>query len=170
MEFERWLTPERIVQSDFMEVIWDGLKDGSWDQEEAANLSTLALRGFGNGSCYFLASAVASVTGQPIVGFWRMTGDDRLVHAVVQDPTNGYAADILGSRPLTSIRSELTEAVGELRLSVLPPIGEEMDRFELDCLLDIAAGLPWMRVGRDAPDKRCWSSLVMSYVEARQAA
>lgn len=167
MEFDNWLTLERIAYSDFMAVVFEGVKSGSWEADEALDLAVSALWTFGNGNCYFLASAVADATGGTVAGFWRRSGDDRLVHAFVVDPADGHGFDILGRRPVSEIRQELEVAVGGLRMSVLPSIRPEMDDVEVECLLDIAAGLPWMRVDRPQPDKMEWASLVRGYADAR---
>jgi hypothetical protein len=167
-ELERWMTAGRIANSDFMRVVFEGVRAGAWSVEEAQEVSLAALRGFGNGSCYFLASAVAGATGGTVVGFWRRKGDERLVHAVVHDARDGHASDVLGRRLLSEVRRELEDAVGALRLSVLPSIGADMDAQEVDCLLDIAAGLPWMGVGRIPLPHAAWGSLMRSYVDARE--
>lgn len=167
MELERWLSIDRLAHSDFMEVVFDGVKSGHWSSKQAVDLSDAAFSTFGNGCCYFLASAIADQADMMIVGFWRQTGDDRLVHAVIFNPQDGYAFDILGHRPLSHVRDELGDAVGGVRMSVLPSIRSEMDDEELDCLLDIAAGLPWMPVHRRRPDALIWADLIHGYTDAR---
>jgi hypothetical protein len=166
-ELDRWLTAERIARSELMQVVFEGVRSGTWDASGAEEVLLAALRGFGNGCCYFLASAVVGVRGGTIAGFWRVRGDDRLVHAVVVDPADGHASDIVGRRPLAAVRSELVEAVGDVAMSVLPPIGDGMDEAESEILSGIAAALPWMRMGIVPPAPADWGRLVMDYVSAR---
>jgi hypothetical protein len=170
-EMERWLTPERLATSQLMRLLHDGFLEGAWDGDAMADLALAALRGFGNGCCFYLASAVSGVTGLPIAVFWRMgIADLPIVHAAVVDPASGDAFDILGRRPLGELRAELVDVVGRIRMAVEPPlaIGDEMDAEEADVLLDIAAGMPWMPpVGRAAPPKPDWARLVVGYAAAR---
>lgn len=167
MELERWLTPERIANSDLAHVMFDGMRSGDWSPDEMQDVMLAALRTFGNGCCYFLASAIADVDGRTILGFWRLQGDDRLVHAVVVDQSDGHACDVLGRRPVSAIRDELRHAVGGVRLSVLPSIRDEMDDDEVEVLQDIAAGMPWMRAGRTPLSARNWARMVTGYSAAR---
>ncbi len=169
MELERWLTPERIANSDLAHVMFDGMRSGAWSPEEMQDVMLAALRTFGNGCCYFLASAVAGLGGRTILGFWRLEGDERLVHAVVVDQADGHACDVLGRRPVAEVRNELRHAVGGLRMSTLPSICDEMDEDELEVLREIAAGMPWMRTGRHAPARQEWSRIVRGYAEARSS-
>jgi hypothetical protein len=164
-EFDRWLTPDRIARSSFMDIIFHGLHDGSWDQDEAMALAMSAFQGFGNGNCYFLASAVACATGWPIVGILRPDRD--LIHAAVVDPLSGDAFDILGRRPIVLMRHELTAAVGTARLAVLPSLQDQIDPDELKYLSWIAAGLPWMPVERASLDKKAWARLLTGYARTR---
>lgn len=169
-ELDRWLTAERIARSDLVQVVFEGVRSGVWNASEAEDVLLAALRGFGNGCCYFLASAVVGVRGGTIAGFWRVRGDDRLVHAVVVDPVDGHACDILGRRPLAQVRAEIAGAVGDVRISVLPSLQREMDPEEAEVLKRIAARLPWMGIESDQPDQAEWSALVLGYVNARSAA
>lgn len=161
------MTPERIAASDLSSTLFEGLRAGYWSSDETLDIMLDAIRTFGNGCCYFLASAVADRGDRSIAGFWRTNGDDRLVHAVVVDQSDGYASDILGRRPLSMVRDELDHAVGGVRLTVLPSIRDEMDADEVEVLLDIAAGMPWMRTGCTVPSPRVWSALVGGYAKAR---
>ena len=167
-ELEQWLTLERIAFSDFAGILFDGLHDGSWSQEAASNVAVAALTGFGNGHCYWLASAAAMVTGWPIAGFWRKHDPDMpLVHAVLHDPASGDALDILGRRPLGAIRDELVSAVGPVRISALPSLHPEIDQDELDVLSQIVAGLAWMPGANPATNLKDWGKLVVGYADAR---
>lgn len=143
-ELTRWLSIERIASSHLVSDLFDATRSSGLGQDDLADLFEALLEVFANGSCYLLASAVAGRTGWPIAGFWRIAGDDRLVHAVIVDPRTGLARDILGVRAIASVRSELAEVVGALRVTVLPSIHSEIDEDELACLTTIAQGLPWM--------------------------
>lgn len=166
-EFDRWLTFDRIAHSMFMELVFDGLHDGSWERDAAMELAMSALRGFANGNCYFLASAVARATGWPILGFLRPGGTDDLVHAAIFDPSSGDAFDILGRRPIGEVRIELVAAVGALRLSILPSLQDIIEPEELECLSLIASGLPWMPIRRPPIDRKEWQRLLQGYVAGR---
>jgi hypothetical protein len=167
-ELGRWLTLERIARSDFMQILFDGLHDGIWSQDEAMDLAEAALRGFANGCCYYLASAVARQTGWPILGFMRPNGDG-LIHAVLVDPQSGDAFDILGRRPIGDLKREILEAVGQFGLAGLPIIAEtEPDEREI--LLEIAAGLPWMPIAKEPEMRGGWGRLLIAYVSARTPA
>jgi hypothetical protein len=166
-ELGRWLTFERIAQSDFMQILFDGLHDGIWSQDEAMDLAEAALRGFANGCCYYLASTVARQTGWPILGFMRPNGDG-LIHAVLVDPKTGDAFDILGRRPIGNLRGEILDAVGPFSLATLPIIAE-MEPDEQEILAEIAAGLPWMPTANEPETRGGWGRLLIAYVGARKS-
>lgn len=156
-EFDSWMDLERIARSDFAMLLFEGMKAGVWSSEDAMELSVAALHGFGNGCCYFLASAVASTTGYPIAGFLRKDGS--LIHAAVVNPTTMMACDILGSRPVGALRMEMRSIVKDASLVVLPVI-DTMD-------FDIATGLPWMPLRQQPIPFGPWGRLLVDYVEAR---
>ncbi|MBB3267718.1 hypothetical protein FHW79_005383 [Azospirillum sp. OGB3] len=167
-EFDRWMTLERIARSDFMGLLFDGLKSRAWEPDTLQELAVAALCGFGNGCCYFLASAVATPAGMPIVGFRRLDGS--LVHAAVVDSGTGEAADVLGRRPLAALRTEMEDAAGPVRMSALTSIWDELDPEEARILQEIAAAMPWMpRTGTSAPPLPQWARLVVAYATARTA-
>lgn len=160
-EFDRWMSLERIARSDFAMLLFDGMKAGAWSGDDAMDLSVAALRGFGNGLCYFLASAVAAETGYPIAGFRRADGS--LVHAAVVEPTTMMACDILGRRPVGALRAEMRSVVADARLVALPVI-DAVAPDERDRLLCIASGLPWMPVARSPMSLCQWRRLLVGYV------
>ena len=166
-EFDRWMSLERIARSEFASLLFDAVKSGAWSDDDAMNLSVAALQGFGNGCCYFLASAVATVTGYPIAGFLRPGGS--LIHAAVVDPGTMTAFDILGRRPISDLRTEMRSVAKDARLVTLPHI-VEMDRAERDLLIDIAMGLPWMPVQRSSLPLDQWARLLIGYVRVRLTA
>lgn len=168
-ELDRWMTLERIAFSDLMRMLHDGYLQGEWtDGDEMAELAHAALRCFGNGRCLYLASAVSAVVGLPIAAFWRR--DDAaapLVHAAAVDPLTSLAFDIMGARPLGTMRDELAEAVGPIKIATVSASELGLDAREVEVLLDIAAGMPWMpRTGRAAPPLREWARLVTVYAAA----
>ena len=161
-ELDRWLTTERIAGSDLGALMFET----GWNNEETLDLYEAALTTFGNGCCFFLASAVAKATGCSIAGFWRKSGDERLVHAAIFDPSTGDGFDILGRRALAQMRLELIEAVGPIRISTIPSVHVEMDAGELECLTVIAAGLPWMPNAAKGIDRDRWRTLIIEYAKA----
>lgn len=102
----------------------------------------------------------------PIVGFRRPNGS--LVHAAVVDSGTGEAADVLGRRPLATLRAEMEDAAGSVRMSALTSIWTEIDPAETRILQEIAAAMPWMpRTGTSAPPLPEWGHLVVRYAAAR---
>jgi hypothetical protein len=170
-ELDRWMTPERIAHSDLMRLLHEGYLEKAWDETLMMDLAMALIRGFGNACCFYLASVLAHDTGFPIACFWRASDPDApVLHAVVVDPQTNLGYDILGCRAVATIRHELTEAVGPIRLSIEPAfvLGDELEGEEVAILSEIAAGMPWMPGAmKPSASKAEWAQLVISYVEAR---
>lgn len=156
------MTFGRIAGSDFMSLVFMGLKDGSWSVDEARDLSLAALSSFADSDCYFLASVVSSLSGRQIVGL--MDEDGALLHALSHDVFSGIVGDVLGTRPLGSARDEMAAALGgAVSVRVLPSILGEIESARYLMLVEIAHGLPWLGTGGRSLRRGLWAGVFRDY-------
>lgn len=142
-------THEMLSKSDL--VSWSfNARSGAFSPEMTSNMMGWLAERYLLGGCAYLASAIAYEVGRDrFVSFhWP---DGRMSHTVIacsdqyETDLKGYGVDILGKRPLSVIRDQISALASAERVSLGVVIDRsEFDDGELSALVDLASSLPWL--------------------------